>query len=321
MDENFEGRHPHRRKKKRRLRIGRVFMTAVLLSTIVIAVYSYFQYKQGQALVTTKALSTENSVAFQGDMLDPQEPTVENFLLLGIDDDGSGKSRTDTMMVVSWDRAAGTAHLISFMRDIYAQIPGYQSYKLNTAYYLGGVQTLKETITGMFGIPIHHYAVVDFENFESIMDVAFPKGLEIDVKNHMSEKIGVTLEPGVQRLNGKELLGYARFRSDDEGDFGRVGRQQEVIQSVKDELFTLTTVLQAPKVAGALNNFIETDMTTKDELTKVLTVVAKRKLDLETLRIPVEDSYSFTSYRHAGSVIEIDLDKNREAIRSFLATH
>ena len=330
MGENFEDQHPqhfreqkpHRRKKKRRLRIGRVIMMVVLLSTVTIAVYSYFQYKQGQAMTaTTKVVSEIDSGAFQGDMLDPQEPTVENYLLLGVDNDGSGKSRTDTMMVLSWDQAAGTAHLISFMRDIYAQIPGYQSYKLNTAYYLGGVQTLKETITGMFDIPIHHYAVVDFENFESIMDVAFPKGLEINVQNEMSEKIGLTLKQGTQRLNGEQLLGYARFRSDDEGDFGRVTRQQEVIQSVKDELFTVSTVLQSPKVAGALDNFIETDMTSKDELTKVLTVIAKGKLDLETLRIPVEDSYSFTSYSHAGSVIEIDLDKNREAIRSFLASH
>ncbi|ARK23451.1 transcriptional regulator [Sporosarcina sp. P37] len=317
MEEHFEEQHPERKRKRRKLRVGRVFITAAIFFMMVIAAYSYFQYKQGKALTAGSKIDPGE---FQGDLLNPQEPTRENYLLLGIDNDGSGKYRTDTMMVLSWDQAAGTAHLISFMRDIYAQIPGYQSYKLNTAYYLGGVQTAKETISGMFNIPIHHYAVVDFDNFESIMDIAFPKGLEINVQKEMSEKIGVTLKPGVQRLNGKELLGYARFRSDEEGDFGRVARQQEVIQAVKDELFSVSTVMQAPKVVGALDNFIETDLTSKDELTKVLTVIAKRKLDLQSLRIPVEDSYSFTSYRHAGSVIEIDLDKNREAIRSFLAT-
>lgn len=317
MDEHFDEHQPQRRKKRRKLRVGRVFIATVMLFTVAVSAYSYFQYKQGKTLT---AGSTIDSGEFTGDLLDPSNPTTENYLLLGIDNDGSGQYRTDTMMVLSWDQAAGKAHLISFMRDIYAQIPGYQSYKLNTAYYLGGVQTAKETISGMFNIPIHHYAVVDFDNFESIMDIAFPKGLEMNVKQEMSEKIGVTLKPGVQRLNGKELLGYARFRADDEGDFGRVNRQQEVIQAVKDEIFSFSTVMQAPKVAGALDNFVETDLTSKDELAKVLTVVAKRKLDLETLRIPVEDSYSFTSYRHAGSVIDIDLDKNREAIRSFLAT-
>ncbi|WP_194841576.1 LCP family protein [Sporosarcina obsidiansis] len=317
MDEHLEEQLPRRRRKKRKLRIGRVIFAFLLLFFIAISGYSYVQYKQGKAMTAGNVIDPGD---FQGDLLDPQDPTTENYLLLGIDNDGSGKYRTDTMMVLSWDQTAGTARLISFMRDIYAQIPGYQSYKLNTAYYLGGVQTAKETITGMFNIPIHHYAVVDFDNFESIMDITFPKGLEIDVKKEMSEKIGVTLTPGTQRLNGKELLGYARFRADTEGDFGRVARQQEVIQAVKNELFSLPTILQAPKVAGALQNFVQTDLTSKDELTKVLTVMAKRKLDLETLRIPVEDSYSFTSYRHAGSVIEVDLEKNREAIRSFLAS-
>ncbi|MEV9639415.1 LCP family protein [Mammaliicoccus sciuri] len=316
MEEHLEEQLPRRRKKKRKLRVGRVFITLLLLGTITVAAYCYFQYKQGKAMTAGNEIDPGD---FQGDLLDPQDPTTENYLLLGIDNDGSGKYRTDTMMVLSWDQTHGNAKLISFMRDIYAQIPGYQSYKLNTAYYLGGVQTAKETISGMFNIPIHHYAVVDFDNFESIMDIMFPKGLEMDVKKEMSEKIGVTLIPGVQKLNGKELLGYARYRADNEGDFGRVNRQQEVISAVKNELFSLSTILQAPKVAGALDNYIQTDLTSKEELTKVLTVLAKRKLDLETLRIPVEDSYSFTSYRHAGSVIEIDLDKNREAIHSFLA--
>lgn len=35
----------------------------------------------------------------------------------------------------------------------------------------------------------------------------------------MSENIGVSLKKGHHRLNGKELLGYARFRHDEEGDF------------------------------------------------------------------------------------------------------
>lgn len=317
MDEQLEEKIPHRKKKRRKLRLGRVFILFLLLFFMTISAYSYVQFKQGKAITAGSVIEPGE---FQGDLLDPKNPAIENYLLLGIDNDGSGKYRTDTMMVLSWDQAQGTAHLISFMRDIYAQIPGYQSYKLNTAYYLGGVQTAKETISGMFNIPIHHYAVVDFDNFESIMDIAFPRGLEMDVKKEMSEKIGVTLTPGVQRLNGKELLGYARFRADDEGDFGRVNRQQEVIQAVKDELFSLPTIMQAPKVAGALDSFVQTDLTSKDELAKVVAILAKRKLDFQTLRIPVEDSYSFTSYRHAGSVIEIDVEKNREAIRSFLAT-
>lgn len=44
-------------------------------------------------------------------------------------------------------------------------------------------------------------------------------GVEIDVEKQMSEKIGVTINPGLQKLDGEHLLGYVRFRQDKIGDF------------------------------------------------------------------------------------------------------
>ena len=76
------------------------------------------------------------------------------------------------MMLVSWNKENNDVKVISFMRDIYADIPGYKSYKLNTAYYLDGVQLVKDTISGMFGVPIHHYALIDFNSFESLVDIS-----------------------------------------------------------------------------------------------------------------------------------------------------
>lgn len=315
-EEQYEGPVPRRRRRKK-LRVGRLIVTIFFLLFLAIGFYSYFQYNLGQSLAKGNEIDPG---PFKGDVADPSKPSVENYLLLGIDDDGSGKSRTDTMMVLSWDKKEGSIRLVSFMRDIYAEIPGYQSYKLNTAYYLNGVQTAKDTITGMFGIPIHHYVIVDFDNFESIVDIAFPKGIEINVQKEMSEKIGVTLMPGTQRLDGKELLGYARFRADAEGDFGRVRRQQEVISALKDEMLRPGMIRQVPKLTGALSGFVETDLSSKDELSKAFTLLMNGKVDFETMTIPVEGSYDFTSYSHAGSVIELDIDTNKEALNRFLTS-
>lgn len=304
-----------RRSRKKRLRIGRVIFALIFLFFFVAGIYSLIQFNFGKSIAEGNDIKPGT---FEADSLNPNFPSIENYLLLGIDDDGSGKSRTDTMMVLSWDKKEGAMRVISFMRDIYAEIPGYKSYKLNTAYYLGGVQTTKDTITGMFGLPIHHYAIVDFDNFESIIDIAFPKGVEIDIQKEMSEQIGVTLTPGLKRLNGQELLGYARFRADAEGDFGRVARQQEVIAAIKKEAMNPTMILRAPKLVGALSGFIETDLTAKDEIARVLPIILSRGVDVETMTVPVKGSYSFNSYSHAGSVIEINLEKNKEAIATFL---
>lgn len=314
MSENYEGPVPKRR-RRRKFRKGRFIITILLIGFIGAGLFSSYQYMAGKR-VTSK--NTIDPGSFEGDLIDPSESSVENFLLLGVDDDGSGKSRTDTMMVLSWDKQQKTMKLISLMRDIYADIAGYKSYKLNTAYYLGGVQTAKDTITSMFNIPIHHYAIVDFDNFETVVDTAFPEGVEMNVQKEMSEKIGVTLIPGVQQLNGKELLGYARFRADSEGDFGRVRRQQEVISAVKHQSMTPSMLVRAPKLAGVFAETIETDLSAKEELARLFSLLRTGGVELETMTVPVEGSYSFANYSHAGSVIDLNLERNRSAIQSFL---
>ncbi|MBD7909464.1 LCP family protein [Sporosarcina gallistercoris] len=315
MSEHYEGPVPKRR-RRRRLRKGRVLVTIILVGFVGTGLFSSYQYMAGKRIASKNAIEPGS---FEGDLLDPSTSNVENYLLLGVDDDGSGKSRTDTMMVLSWDKQEKAMKLVSFMRDIYADIPGYKSYKLNTAYYLGGVQSAKDTITGMFNIPIHHYAIVDFDNFETIADTAFPDGVEMNVKKEMSEKIGVTLMPGIQQLNGKELLGYARFRADAEGDFGRVHRQQEVLAAVKQQAKTPGMLVRAPKIAGVISQTVKTDLTAKEELSRLTNLLVKGGADIETLTIPVKGSYSFADYSHAGSVIEVNLEQNREAIQTFLA--
>ncbi len=300
------------RPKKRRLRKGRALFTFLLLCVIVIAGYSIMQYRSGLQLATDTLVPQED---FSGDEV---KDDIENYLLLGIDTRGEEKSRTDTMMVLSWNKKTNDVKLVSFMRDIYADIPGYQSYKLNTAYYLGGVQLLKDTLSNMFGLPIHHYALVDFKNFESLVDILAPNGVEMDVEKDMSEKIGVTLTKGTHNLNGQELLGYARFRHDAEGDFGRVARQQKVIEALKNELLAPQNLLNLPKFIGAAQGYVTTDYSSAGEIQQVLKIVSKGKVSIEKATIPIEGSYDFQNFSHAGSAIVIDEKANKAFLSKFL---
>lgn len=300
------------RPKKRRLRKGRALFSLLLLCIIVLVGYSVMQYRSGLELANDTKVAQED---FSGDTV---KGDIENYLLLGIDSRGEEKSRTDTMMVLSWDKKTNNVKLVSLMRDIYADIPGYQSYKLNTAYYLGGVQLLKETISNMFGLPIHHYAIIDFKNFESLVDILAPNGVEIDVEKDMSEKIGVTLKQGVHNLNGKELLGYARFRHDAEGDFGRVARQQKVIEALKNEVLAPQNILNLPKFIGAAQGYVTTDYSSSGEIQQVLKMVSKGKVKIDKATIPIEGSYQFQTFSHAGDSIVIDVEKNKAFLSEFL---
>lgn len=301
-----------KRRKKRRFR-KRGFLLLLLIVMLAIGAYFFMQYQSGKKLAEESDLP---EVEFNNDEANGD---FENILVLGVDSRGEEKSRTDTMMLVAHNKQTNDVKIVSFMRDIYADIPGYQSYKLNTAFYLGGVDLLADTLRNMFGVEIHHYALVDFSSFEKLADIAAPNGVEIDVEKDMSELIGVSLTQGQQRLNGKELLGYARFRADSEGDFGRVRRQQQVLAALKDEMVSITAIPKFPKLAGAAQGYVQTDMPLLDQVKMGTDMATGGSEGVERLTIPVENSFSNASYPQAGAVLEIDLEQNRQALSEFLA--
>ncbi|MFF5995160.1 LCP family protein [Lysinibacillus sp. KU-BSD001] len=305
-----------RRYQKKKLRKGRVLFTVLILALLGIGTYGVMQYRAGLQLA-----GEANTAAPEPFVPDEKEDETVNYLLLGIDTRGEEKSRTDTMMLVSWQKKTDEIKLVSFMRDIYAEIPGYQMYKLNTAYYLGGVQLTKDTITSMFDVPIHHYAIVDFKNFESLIDILAPDGVEIDVEKNMSANIGVSLTQGVQQLNGQQLLGYARFRMDREGDFGRVERQQKVIEALKNEVLSVGNVKNLPKLVGATQGYITTDVSSSDQLKTVLGVAMSGGVEISKLTIPAEGTFVDRNYSRVGDVLEIDKEANQQILHDFLTSN
>lgn len=303
-------------KKKKGFRLRRLFWL-LLLVIVAVGGYSFYQYQQGLGIANSDKELSEEDIAFMGDSVSSK---TENFLLIGVDSRGEQQSRSDSMMVLSWDKEHNKLRTISFMRDIYADIEGYDKQKLNAAYYFGGVQLLKETLTETFDIPIHHYALIDFVSFEKMIDIVAPDGVTIDVEKDMSEKIYVELHKGVHNLNGQELLGYARFRADSEGDFGRVRRQQQVITAMKEQLLSTTSMLQVPKLIGAMQGYVSTDVDSAGQIAYLAKLVSGGTLDVEGMTVPMKGTY--TDYRHPkyGWVLDLDLEANKEAIEEFLGT-
>jgi LCP family protein required for cell wall assembly len=204
------------------------------------------------------------------------------------------------------------------MRDSYVNIPGYGKHKINAAFADGGPELLRQTIKENFGIDLQYYAIVDFQGFVQLIDEAFPKGVEINVEKKMSENIGVTLEPGVQRLDGEQLLGYVRFRYDAVGDFGRVDRQQKAVKAIGDQLSTFDTITKLPKLIGVVSPFVNSNMDAADILFMAKDYLSK-KVPMETLRIPVDNSFTEPMIKGEGAVLDINVQKNREALHQFIS--
>lgn len=323
-----------KRRKKRRRKFIYSFFILFFLSLVL---YSGYEFMAGQQEAINRIDDHNNSSdndqsqdqsdqEEQPDFKAPEQKSRKtNVLILGVDSRGEARSRTDTIIVGQYDPEHNTAKLASIMRDTYVDIPGYGYNKINAAFFFGGPELLRQTIKNNFGLDIHYYAIVDFQGFIHVVDTIAPDGVKINVEKRMKYRdgagtINIDLYPGEQYLDGENLLDYARFRNDAEGDFGRVRRQQEVIQKLKDEFLSFSGIVKLPRIIGTLLPYVETNMKTKTILSLGSDYLLNPSEEIETLRIPVQGSFWNETYEHAGAVLAIDEEKNRQAVQEFFGT-
>lgn len=309
-----------KKKRRRRVRWGRVILVLFIFITVGAGVYAIFEYKQGVQIAKEGNFKNDikNAKSFKGDEV---KFGKINVLLLGSDSRGEEHARTDSIMIAHYDQNTHQAKLISIMRDSFVDIPGHGRQKINSAYAIGGTELLRQTIQENFGIDINYYAVVDFKGFEKVVDVIAPKGIEVDVPNTMSYGIGMTLQPGKQVMHGNKLLGYVRFRHDELSDFGRVQRQQEVIGKLKAEATSMTSILKLPKILGVIDPYVDTNLDTPTLLSLGKDLLTNNSSKIQTLRIPVNGSFTNERFDNAGDVLSIDLAQNKQALAEFLSSN
>ncbi|MDG0842360.1 LCP family protein [Staphylococcus equorum] len=305
---------PLRRVKKKRIRkLPFIILIIIILLAIVIG-YAIHGYNSGIEYAKDHG-KTLKQHEFNGAQKNDGKITV---MVLGADKEQGGISRTDSIMIAQYDFVNKKLKMMSVMRDIYADIPGNGQHKINSAYSIGGPELMRKTLKKNLGVDPEYYAILDFTGFEKMIDELEPNGVPIDVEKDMSKNIGVSLKEGHHRLNGKELLGYARFRHDAEGDFGRVRRQQQVMQALKGELASIDTLPKLPRVAGILRGYLNTNMPDSAIMQAGLNFGIRGDKNVDSLTLPVEGSYQDIQTFGDGSALEIDKAKNKEDVQKFL---
>ncbi|MBP1081455.1 MULTISPECIES: LCP family protein [Bacillus] len=304
-----------KKQKKRKFRWFRFILFLMVFILIAGTAYWIVQYNSGKSAASEDAPKKED---YQFDGSIPNNGEM-NVLLLGSDSRGEELARTDTIMIAHYSDKQKQPKLISIMRDSYVSIPGYGNNKINAAFAFGGPDLLRKTIEENFGIDINYYAIVDFEGFEKVADIVAPNGIKVNVPHKMSEGIGMTLQPGEQTLKGKQLLGYVRYRKDTQSDFGRVARQQEVLSKMKEEATDIESITQLPKILGTIEPYVTTNVPSTAFLGLGRDIVLGDTKEVDTLRIPVDGSYTDQSYSNIGSVLDLDIEENSQAIKDFLA--
>ncbi len=233
---------------------------------------------------------------------DEDEP-VRNFLIYGVEEIGGAKN-TDTMMIASINMDTGEIKLTSILRDTMVQISGYRDNKLNQAFALGGVELLLETIEHNYMIDIDGYAWVNFESFEEVIDLIGGIDLELttaeanylNTTNYISKPENRNVSPGMNHLNGNQVLGYCRVRyvrtsTDGHDDYGRTERQRLVLNTIFNT-YIKRNPLDLMTLSKKCLKYINTSVS-EEQIAQILEcVVEKRANSLETFQVPINGYFS-----------------------------
>lgn len=332
-------------KKKRRVRVKRIigWMSFLLLCLGVGMVMMFLKGFQS----ADPAKPVTNAKAAQVEVFNGQDTRDGvNILILGTDGrigQDSAETRTDSVMVLNVSGKDKKIKLVSFMRDTLVYIDGYSQTvrgqkqpdnKLNIAYELGeqegkqGAEMVRKVLKDNFDLDIKYYALVDFQAFATAIDTLFPDGVTIDaqfstlngapvtaaeVGDDLHEKDGESptqiIRSGKQQMNGSTLLNYARFRDDDEGDYGRTRRQQQVLTAVLEQIKDPTKLFTGSEALGKVFAMTSTNVPYTFLLTNGLSILEGGQNGIDKLTIPELGDWVDAYDIYGGQALLVDQNK------------
>ena len=249
---------PRRRRSSPGRRAAKIlYGILVAISALIVILFCAYKLMSKEPEMAAAPSATPAAPGESAQQDNGRKPYTYTFLLVAKDQVGSN---ADTMIVCMYDTVNQTVGMVSIPRDTLVE-----SGKLN-AVYQDGIETLRDTISDMLGIPIDFYVGINMDGFKVLVDEL--GGIEFNVPVHMSyddptQDLHIHYEPGLQHLDGQDVLNVARCRKNSDGpgtypdniysaypdnDIGRTRTQQQLIAAI------LKKALSNPQ---KINSYIE----------------------------------------------------------------
>lgn len=197
----------------------------------------------------------------------PSDPFY--MLLIGVDksqdredsDVYGGSYRTDSMILARIDPQNKEVTLISVPRDTKIQLGTHGTQKINAAYAFGGPSLAVKTVSDLAGVPISHYAEIDFDGFKAVVDAL--GGVDVDVPMEINDDMaGGHVDAGEQTLNGDQALILCRSRHNydaiGDGDSIRAANQRLVLSAIMKKVMS-SDVATITNTVNTLADYVSTD--------------------------------------------------------------
>ena len=252
-----------------------------------------------------------DSIVWDGDRYKGSDEHLINILLVGQDRrPGEGRQRSDTMILCSFNPETNELSMISFLRDLYVQIPGYSDNRMNAAYVFGGFPLLKATLYQNFGVTVDGCFEVDFSGFKRIIDIV--GGVDIYLTAAEAKIVGDGAKEGMCHLDGDHALIYSRIRKID-SDFQRTSRQRKVLTAIFNNVKSCS-VPELLDLVDEILPILTTDMSNGNIMSLAVKYApAVASLKIETHSVPSSGNYKAAMIR--GMAVKVpDLYENKKAI-------
>ena len=275
------GRYSERARQRRRGRMIKRGVLGGLLAVLLVGVVGVGAWFTrvvnnlgGNGLIDggIRAILSDSDVA--------REPFY--VLLLGTDGrPGEEVYRSDSIILARIDPTEKKASLISIPRDTMVVYNG-ETMKINATHAAGGPEGVVQAVNDLCfngEQKISHYAEINFEGMEDLIDAVGGIDLEATEEVDDPEHLDIKIEKGFQHMDGATALTYARCRyTYVDGDFTRMRHQRQVLSALAKKILN---DLDPATIMGTVEELSEVVITTLGVQDIVSVANAMRGMDVE----------------------------------------
>lgn len=277
----------------------------------------------------TADLEAAEAIEAEGEVY--EDEGVINILLIGTDERTkrlNTNARGDSCMLLSINKKNMQVHLVSFERGmgvpiLSGQYKGQYDWLTHTFRY-GGADLMMREVSECFKVDVEHYVRVNFYTFQQLIDSI--GGVDIELTEREAQGLNGELKTnawthtrvhaGTNHLDGYDTLQYSRIRYID-SDWGRIGRQRNVIQRI----IMQTKTLGISELNSMLNDvlpLVQTNLT-EDDISDMLKLLPRYKdVTVEQMTVPAKGTYGSMTGMGGRSLFAVDFAKNADILHEAL---
>lgn len=298
-----------------------IIVVAIILALALIAFGVFYGIYNGY-----RTNVDEGNLGISSDIEDKYgKSDIFNVAVFGLDtrDEDSFSGRSDSIIIVSVDRANNTVKLTSILRDSYVAIDGYADQKITHAYAFGGAELAIKTLNQNFNMNITDYATINFYKLANAIDVMGGVDLNITesemkqinvIGNSEGKTIAKVTDYGEVHLNGDQAAVYVRLREND-SDIMRSQRQKNVINALIVQAKKVSPTKYA-EVVKTMMSLCETSLSASEVLS--FAPMITQQINIQTLTVPGDEDNAVGGIYNGAWVWRYDLNAAADRIHMFI---